>query len=434
MSIVGGSGNTRTTYKLVITALVIMILMPVFTTLYISGSTEDSDYREEINRSLEDYYDFTGQKVSNKTCVWALTGIYTPFGVNLLGQASTTSYGYTPDGWVYGAKVVSYSPTQYNGQVDGNEVTDPYSYTVTYNDATTGAEIDGFYHYAANTNDGHKAGDLYTAVSMSTSQKSNMFFTTQNKVETSDGFYYSYSGYRYSFQPLNAVDILDESGKVTPITMTTTSCSLIWYQYYDGATVQGSNIGGSGIAGQLIISGNDGGVSYLTSQNIVQAFDTHTSSASFPLTFNGGVKLTLTIRIDPIMIAKGYSVQQCYDNGHWAVMLTSKTTDASAYTSTDYAFNIANIWDTFIAMFTFNMSDYYNISDNAGFIMSVIITLILYAGLLAIGLEYHIVLIIAGIVALVQGIATAITNGFSLDILGLMSMLPEIINIIGGII
>lgn len=438
-SIGGGGSSPSFTYKLVITSLAIMILMPVFVTLYISNGEMDSDYREEIDKSLEDYYNFTGQTVSNKTCVWALTGIYTPFGVNTSGQASTSAYGYTPDGWLYGARIPSYSPTQYNGQSEGTEsATDPYSYTVTYNSAS-GNGIAGFYKYASDTSDGHKAGELYTAVSMSTTQKSSMFFTTQNKVETTEGFYYTYSGYRYAFQPLNATDILDQEGNVTPVTTTTTSCSLIWYQYYDGATSQGSNVGGSGIAGQLIVSGNDGGVSYLTAQNIIQAFDTHTSSASFPLTFNGGIKLTLTIRIDPIMIAKGYSVEQCYNNGHWAVMLTSKTTDASAYTSTDYSFSIYNIWDTFVALFTFNLGDYYNISSESGMIMSVILTVILYAGLLAIGLEHHIVLIIAGLVAIIQGIATAIINGFSLDlssIVGLMS--PDVINsvasIIGGII
>lgn len=436
MNLGGSGGSPSFTYKLVITSLVIMILMPVFVTLYISDSTMESDYKEEIDKSLEDYYNFTGQQVSNTTCVWALTGIYTPFGVNSSGQASTSSYGYTDDGWLYGSRIPSYSPTQYNGQVDGTEVTDPYSYTVTYNESGNG--IAGFYKYASNTSDGHKAGELYTAVSMSTSQKSNMFFTANNKVEVANGFYYSYSGYRYAFQPLNATDILDDDGNVTPVTLTTTSCSLIWYQYYDGATVQGNNIGGSGIAGQLIVSGNDGGVSYLTAQNIIQAYDTHNSSASFPLTFNGGVKLTLTIRIDPVMIAKGYSVEQCYNNGHWSVMLTSKTTNASSYVSTDYAFSIYNVWDTFVSLFTFNLGDYYNISGESATIMSIILTVILYAGLLAIGLEHHIVLIIAGLVAIIQTIATAITNGFSLDILSNLIMSPEVINtainIIGGII
>lgn len=412
MSIVGiggGGGSPAFTYKLVITALVIMIMMPIFATLYISQYEVESDYHDEIEQSLEDYYMFTGQKLTNKDCVWALTGIYTPYGYNNLGQPSTSTYGYTPDGWCYGAKVYSYSPSQYYGS------SAPYTYTVSYNDSN-GDEIDGFYHYASDTNDGHKAGDLYTSVSMSTSQRSNMFFTQNGRIDTDNGFYYTYTGYRYAFQPLNAQDIINEDGDVVPMTITTTSCSLIWYQYFDGATVGGENIGGSGIAGQLIISGSDGGVSYLTSQNIVQAFNTHNNSASFPLTFNGGVRMTLTIRIDPTQLNAGKSVQECYDQGYWSVMLTSKTTDASAYLSTDYAFNIANIWNTFVAIFTFNMSDYYNISDDAGMIMSVVVTIMLYAALLAIGLEHQIVLIIAGLVAVVQAVCTAATTWMGGDI------------------
>lgn len=42
--------------------------------------------------------------------VWTLTGCYTPY--------EGTNYNYTPDGWLYGTKIIKIEPEQYNMNPD----------------------------------------------------------------------------------------------------------------------------------------------------------------------------------------------------------------------------------------------------------------------------------------------------------------------------
>ena len=176
---------------------------------------------------------------------------------------------------------------------------------------------------------------------------------------------------------------------------------MIWYQYYTSAN--------SGISGQLIISAQDFSVAYLNASQILQAFNSTTSTARFELNFSG-VPIYLYLRIDPIQLANGLSVQQCYDLGYWSVMVTSLSTDSSAYMQSDNALNPYSIFQTMIGLLTFNYSD-YGISDDMGVICSLVIVVPFYAGLIAIciggGIE---MLIWVGILAAIQGIATLISN------------------------
>lgn len=57
-------------------------------------------------------------------------------------------------------------------------------------------------------------------------------------------------------------------------------------------------------------------------------------------------------------------------------------------------------------LFTFHMDD-YNMSPEMGMVASLTISVVMYAALLAIGVTSLPVLIIAGLVALIQTIATA---------------------------
>lgn len=383
MNLGGGGGDTSFTYKFAITCLVILFLMPVFVSVFIPQSINEMDNQEQSDILFNDYKRWTGQDVPNTTTVWALTGIYTPY------NSTSASYLWTDDGWLSGIRYSAYSPDQYS---TGNG-----SYSVTYKN--------GFYYYDNDVElDSHKAGDLYTSISMDRTEKSNVFFTTNNREQNENGFWYEYTGLRYAFQPLSNNPIIDQEGNQIPVVNTTTSLSLIWYSYYEQ-----SDVGGSGIAGQLIVSGSDGGLAYLTSQNIISAFNSTTNIASFPMTFNGGIPITLNVKIDPQKTAIGYSVKECYDNGWWSVMVTSQTVDATAYVGTDYSFNIYNIWEVAVNLMTFNMDSYGSFGDT-GTIMSWVMTIIFYAGLIAIGLNHYPVLILAGILAIFQTISSVITN------------------------
>lgn len=402
------AGDSSFAYKTLIFALVISLTMPLMITAFIPSAEVETE-----NNVLDDYYRFTGQQASHtKEAVWVLRGIYTPYEGGL--------YNYTEDGWIYGARINSYSPTQYQNGL--------FAYTVTrdndtnmykYTDMGTGGTAD----YDEEKGTGHKAGDLYTNVVFDKDHKSNIFFTKNTKYNRDgtayiDGsgqpFYYEFTGWRYSFSPLANYNGVDAEGNPQRIIATTTSLSLIWYEYYTA----------NGLAGQLILSGSDQGVAYLTGDQIVRAFDSTTSTARFSMVFNG-VEMGIYIRIDPYALANdGKTVQDCYNEGLWSIMVTSISTDADAYSGTDYDLNIWRIFETLTKLMTF---DYRALGMDAfmGAICSFVIIIPLYASLISLAMGSWLSMAVVGIFAAVQGIATAITHfgswfGGSSQIIGMI--------------
>lgn len=418
----GGGGDSSFAFKMLIFAIVIMIALPVGLNTFV----RDWDAIDvDENQLLEDYYNFTGaSRGKTAESVWVLTGVYTPFGINADGTPSS-QYQYTDDGWLYGSRIPYYAPSQYQGS---NQAFDVYR-----------NESNGIYYYANNSADyqppqtitipakdengnettkeeiistgvGHKSGDLYTSVVMDRDHKSNIFFNKTMKYDqhgqryvegSSEPFYYSYSGWRYAWQPVSDSWTVDGDGNKVHITATSTSLSLIWYSYYTT----------DGIAGQLVISGSDSGTAYLTSDQIVSAFDSNTSTARFQMTFNGGVQMGIYIKIDPVKLQEGETVKYCYDQGYWSVMVTSISTESDSYTGTDYTLNVWNIFDTIIKLMTF---DYHslNLSPLMGSICSYVIIIPLYAGLIALALSAWPALLIAGILAAIQTIVNVIAGGW----------------------
>lgn len=372
----GSNTDNNFTFGIVVLAVAILFLMPTFISVFVEKDTGGNVAPENLDNVLDGYRRFTGTFPTNES-VWALTGIYTPVGVDENGQLSP-NYAYTPDHWIYGARVRVYPPSQFAGTSS--------SYTVAYND--------GFYYYAGDTLDGHKNGELYTSVAMDINQKSDIFFTPSGKRTDGDNWYYEYTGYRYSFQPISDYLYKNENGDIIKTTATTTSLNLIWYDWLDN----------QGISGQLVLSGSDSGVSYLTSAEIVSAFNSANNLAKFKMTFNGN-DMTVYIKIKNEYTSAGYSVAECFNYGFWEIMVTSISTDVSTYTGTDYSFSVFNIWDTFLDLFTFNM-DKYNLSPEMQIVASSTISVVLYASLISLGLTCYPILLFAGIVGFIQSIIT----------------------------
>lgn len=369
MGLMGGDGNSEFAYKMLIFATVVMLVFPILINLYcpkISAGMEEDERLQDLNAQ---FTDFTGSSPSSES-VWALTGIYTPVNVNADGTIGNV-WGYTPDGWMYGERVVNYSPSQYSGNAD--------AFRVSYNSAQT------TYYYTDDSTqvNKHSAGDLYTSVVMDVNKQSNIFFTSAGKVSEGDLFYYEFSGYRYSFQPIVESVTVDADGNKINVVPNQSSLNLIWYNYY----------GSQGISGQLIL-GTDRGVAYLTAPQIVSAFNSDNNTAKFQMTFNG-VDMNVYIRIDPTY-SSTLSVEECFNLGYWSIMVTSQSVDTSAYNSASYEFNIYNVFETMIDLLTFNMGD-YGISGVAGTLASMVIVVPFFVGLLCIGLSFYPVLIFAGI-------------------------------------
>lgn len=365
-----------------------LLLMSALTLVFLSllipfcapkVSLEDSTTYGDL---ADQYADFTGSRPTSEA-VWVLRGIYTPYGVDANGNAYQ-GYGWTEDGWLYGARVENYLPTQYTDKPDG--------YLARY-------ESDQQYYVYANASNQynqHQRGDLYGAVTMDVNKKSSIFFTSNGRVDQGGHFFYAFDGYRYSFSPVDPYTTIKTDGSEVSVIPNTTSLSLIWYNYYG----DGGGPGGSGLAGQIIINSSDGGVAYLTGAQIVSAFNSDTSTSRFTMTFNG-VDMFIAIRLDPVQIANGLSVEECYNQGYWSVMVSSRSVDADSTLGADYEFNVYSAFDTMVDLLTFNTED-YGLTGMAGSLASLSIVVPLFIGLLVIGLDKHWVLIFAGIYGVIS--------------------------------
>lgn len=373
MAALGGSGgNSEFNYKMLVLAMTVLILMPMMLNL-VSVTNSENEVSAEF---LDEYKNFTGT-IPTSEQLWILTGIYEPYA----GGA----YGYSPDGWLYGYRVgenETYTPSQYagSGRTAPIQLTD-----------------DGYYRYTAASEYGSvEQGDIYTSITMDAEQKSDVFFTPGGKTEAGDYFYYEYSGYRYALQPYGNYDTKNSDGEIIPVVATTTSLSLIWYQIATG----------SGISGQLVLSGNDSGVAYLDSGSIIEALNTVNNTARFELVFNG-VPVTVLIKIDPSYIAEGLTIEQCYDYGYWSLMVTSESVDQASFLGTDNTFNPVSIFNAAISLFTFSATD-FGLTGLGATICTLIYSAVFYAALITFGLDNYPILILAGILAVFQGIFSII--------------------------
>ena len=371
MGLTGSGSDSQWLFKSLIFAMAIVVLLPTFMAIYLPANDSSID-RDEL---FDAYYEMTGQQAQTKTAIWVLTGLYTP-----VEEGNT--WGTTDDGWMYRSELKSWTPSQYRYT--------PEEYTVIKGS-------DGVFRYAANSEDydaasgrGHAQGDLYTMFSFDPLYKSDIFFTETNKTVTDGGFYYEYSGVRAAFQPISSYTTVNADGDRVPVIATTTSLSLVWYQWYTQ----------SGVTGQLILSGNNGGVAFINGANIVSAFNSATNSATFPLVFNGGVNIDVTIKMDPLYLST-MTVQQCYDAGYWSILVTSQSADENAYTGTDNAFNPIKIFETMVNLFTFNYND-YNISGWMGVLCSLVFVVPLYATLITMAINNKELWLIIGLLGLIE--------------------------------
>lgn len=342
-------------------SLAVMIFMTGFVSIFATDTSSENPTIQDATETLTaTYEDWTGASPMTEE-IWGLTGIYTPYD-------GTHVYDYTADGWLYSSRIVSYSPSQLGAIGE--------SYTVKY-DADAGL----YYYYGS---DGTK-GSLYDAVTMDIAQRSTIFWTAGDKESLDNGtFYYQYTGYRYAFQPLESYTAANGQ----TVTAKTTSLSLIWYYYYSD----------SGIAGQLVLSGSDSGVEYITATQIIYALNDATQTAKFDMQFNG-MTMHVYIRLNPYALTHGYTAEAAYNAGLWSVLIT---TDATQTMETQtYSFDVNSIFDTIVKLLTFSLDD-YGLTGYGATIASLVFSLSLYTSLIAIGLTVWPVLILAAILGVFQ--------------------------------
>lgn len=365
-----GSVDGNFAMKMLVFATVISIAFPMLLTMFAIATPDSDSESDPVTEQLtEDYYAFTGTRASATTDnVWVLSGIFTPY--------NGSSYGYEK-GWLYGSRIANYTPTQYAGNAGE-------TYAVTY-------DYDkGYYTYTATPqNDTSKTiGDLYTMVSMDVNQKSSVFFTSANKVESDDGYLYEYTGYRYQFSPVVEYEGVDSGGNTMNVTRND-ALSLIWYQWK-------SNV--SGIAGQLMLT-TDRGVAYITATEIINAYNSNNMTATFKMDFNG-VTMNVLIRLNPTYIGYGESITDAYNNGHWSLMVSAPAKAIDLTTSTN-AFNIPEMWDVIVSLFTFDMEK-YGLDTLTATLCSLLFVTPLYLALIVLALQNSLLWVAVAFLSLFQ--------------------------------
>lgn len=379
--LLGGSGGSSFPFKMFLMVLTVSILMPMFIIVWCPPDTADIQYSDEFNSLNQGFANMTGSQPASEE-IWGLCGIYEPY--------SQGAYGVTSDGWIYGASINKYTPSQYANagkffyEVQKQEIegkTSPlFRYTKVGQPESVG---NGWLDV--------KVKDYYTEIHMDANKKSKLFFVESQKNTKGDKFYYDYTGYRYAFAPMRDILIEDINGDGLEAAQKSTSLSLIWYDYYSQ----------QGISGQLIISGSDSGVASITADQIKAAFLETTSSSKFTMMFNG-VDMNIYIRMDPEKML-AYSLDDCFNMGYWSIMVTSMTVTENSLITPEYALNPTNVWTTIVDMVSFDMGKYGAENGSIVSMVSIVYSLILYAFLLSLVVENIFFIILPLFLGVFQG-------------------------------
>lgn len=388
----GGGGDSSWTFGWILVAVIVLMVTPIAMITFLpEKDTSGGEWDNEVSQLQQEYFNVTGKSSTSEINIWALKGVYTPYdGVNV---------GYTDDGWIYGIKVKEVTPSQYRPAITG----------ISQSGISIRQADNGLYYYTSvpeyrqdivlATWDGDKVtnpdyASVCSMVVFDEAHHSDTFFTTSSKTSSEDHFYYSFTGYRYVYQPLSDYHV-SVGGNAIEVNHSTTSLSLIWYKY---STL-------SGISGQLTISGSDTGLSYLTADDIVREFNEHNYSSTFDMQFNG-VTMHLVIRMDP-MFLQSLTVADAYNAGYWSVMVYSDAM-AKDMISPTFDMSVENILQTVISLFTFNLAEEYDIDGWVAFIISLIVTFVFYAVALVVCLHNAYLMILLLIIGIIQVIASAI--------------------------
>ena len=393
----GGTGDTQFTFKRVIGALLIISLLPITINLFVAPVNVD-EWQTEYESIAQTYYEATGTPAGAGMELWTLSYIAEPY--------TSTYYGYTDDGWLHGGMVTDVEPSQYQGAAWAGETfkaaradNGVWYYTV--------APSNNPNIVVATTDDGdhvhitdYNGATVYSAVVMDNAHTSDTFFTASDRTESDGHFYYGYTGWRYAFSPLHSYTATNGDGTVYDVKSSNSSLSLIWYQYN----------GLDGIAGQLSLSGADNGLSFLSAADIVRAYEGINFTATFDMKFNS-IPMHIQIRLNPTAIATGMSVEDCWNGGYWSVMVYGDR-DVEDYvgglsSSTDN-YSIENMFSIFIDLFSFRISDHYDIDGWVGILASLTFSLAFYAVLIAIAVSNPYMWFI---IALIGAIQTFISVG-----------------------
>ena len=334
--------------KIAIFCIAMSVLSTCLVTMYVAGSS-DYDY-DTINAYRSKLTTFSGGQLVNDT-PWVLNGVYTPFTPGLIPDEDIPQHierdGNRTTGWLFGEKITTYP---YLGQVadikldktqKSNQlltVGNPYDY-----EYRNGKEWwNGGNDWGVTVVD---PGVVKFFVGLFTDQDtSNIGYTTVSGSANN----WNYTGYRYTFDPVLPFNdqASSKDGRL----------SLVWYQIP----------GDTGLSGALeIYADRDHEQIKLGSISARDIINVFRSSEGYVQTFDfdfEGTHLNLTIRFDPTVYSSYNTLQAAWDDGAWAMAISSASAGNFFDVENSNAFNVTagSALDTFVQIYTFDYPHFDN--------------------------------------------------------------------------
>lgn len=341
-------GDAAVLTKIAIFCIAMSVLSTCLVTMYVAGSS-DYDY-DTINAYRSDLTTFSGGQLVNDT-PWVLNGVYTPFTPGTIPDEDIPNHierdGNRTTGWLFGEKITNYP---YLGKVadiklDKNQksnqlltVGNPYDY-----EYRNGKEWwNGGNDWGVTVID---PGVVRFFVDLFTDQDTeNIGYTTVSGSANN----WNYSGYRYTFDPVLPFNdqASSKDGRL----------SLVWYQIP----------GDTGLSGALeIYADKDHEQIKLGSISARDIINTFRSAEGYVQTFDfdfEGTHLNLTIRFDPTVYSSYSTLQAAWDDGAWAMAISSASAGNFFDVENSNAFNVTagSALDTFVQIYTFDYPHFDN--------------------------------------------------------------------------
>lgn len=333
--------------KIAIFCIAMSVLSTCLVTMYVAGSS-DYDY-DTINAYRSELTTFSGGQLVNDN-PWVLNGVYTPFTPGTIPDEDIPNHierdGNRTTGWLFGEKITTYP---YLGQVadiklDKNQksnqlltVGNPYDYEYR----------NGRQWWAGGNDWGVTVIDPSIVKffgGLFGQDTSNVEYT----MATGSANNWNYTGYRYTFDP-----VLPFSSQASA---KDGRLSLVWYQIP----------GDTGLSGALeIYADKDHEQIKLGSISSRDIINTFRSSEGYVQTFDfdfEGTHLNLTIRFDPTVYSSYNTLQAAWDDGAWAMAISSASAGNFFDVENSNAFNVTagSALDTFVQIYTFDYPHFDN--------------------------------------------------------------------------
>ena len=346
-------GDAAVLTKIAIFCIAMSVLSTCLVTMYVAGSS-DYDY-DTINAYRSDLTTFSGGQLVNDT-PWVLNGVYTPFTPGSIPDEDIPNHierdGNRTTGWLFGEKITTYP---YLGEVadiklDKNQksnqlltVGNPYDYE--YRNGKTWWAGGNEWGVTVIDPDVIRWGaGILESIGIDTGVNEN----TGYDMASGSANNWNYTGYRYTFDP-----VLPFSSQASA---KDGRLSLVWYEIP----------GDTGLSGALeIYADKDHEQIKLGRISAKDIINTFRSAEGYVQTFDfdfEGTHLNLTIRFDPTVYNTYNTLQAAWDDGAWAMAISSASAGNFFDVENSNAFNVTagSALDTFVQIYTFDYPHFDN--------------------------------------------------------------------------